>query len=145
MSLDEFRTVRIEKLKRLRKAGIDPYPTTSRRTHAVSEVLGQFDALASSHSPVTVAGRALAIRTHGGITFVDVHDGSGALQALLKEDAVGADAYRLFVDAADIGDFVEFDGPVFTTKRGEKTLVEQVALAVFGGGNQVYFHTQHFP
>lgn len=121
MPLDDFRNVRIEKLKRLREAGIDPYPTTSRRTHRVSEALAQFDALAESRTALTVAGRAMAVRTHGGITFVDLDDGSGTVQVLLKEDAL-ADHYRLFVDIADIGDFLEFDGILFTTKRGEKTV-----------------------
>ncbi|HUO75422.1 MAG TPA: lysine--tRNA ligase [Candidatus Paceibacterota bacterium] len=122
MPLDDFRNVRIEKLKRLRDAGIDPYPTTSRRTHRVTEALEQFDALAQSHAPVVIAGRVMAMRTHGGITFLDIDDGSGVIQALLKEDALKNDQYRLFVDAADIGDFIELDGALFTTKRGEKTV-----------------------
>lgn len=122
MPLDDFRTVRIQKLKRLRDAGMDPYPTTSRRTHRVSEALAQFDAIAEAHAPLTVAGRVMAVRTHGGITFVDIDDGSGVMQVLLKSDALGAAPYQLFVDAADIGDFVEFDGTLFTTKRGEKTV-----------------------
>ncbi|HTP57238.1 MAG TPA: lysine--tRNA ligase [Candidatus Paceibacterota bacterium] len=122
MPLDEFRTVRIEKLERLRTAGVDPYPISTTRTHRIDDALAQFVTLSGSHATVTVVGRVMAQRAHGGITFVDLDDGSGALQVLCKEDSLGGDAYRLFTETADIGDFLECTGTMFDTKRGEHTL-----------------------
>jgi hypothetical protein len=39
MALDDFRNERIKKLERLKKAGMDPYPASSARTHAVAEAV----------------------------------------------------------------------------------------------------------
>ena len=46
MAIEEIRKTKIEKVKKLRKAGIDPYPAESKRTHAISKVLVDFDGLA---------------------------------------------------------------------------------------------------
>lgn len=37
MSLDEIRKTKIEKVEKLRKAGIDPYPASSGRTHRITD------------------------------------------------------------------------------------------------------------
>jgi lysyl-tRNA synthetase class 2 len=64
----------------------------------------------------------MAMRGHGGVTFLDINDGSGKIQGLIKQDKLGEKGYQFFLDVFDIGDFVEVKGTLFITKRGEKTI-----------------------
>lgn len=122
MSIEDFRSVRIEKLKKLRDAGMDPYPAGSGRTHSVVQVIDGFDALAADRTKITVAGRVLAQRGHGALTFLDIDDGTGTVQVLFKRDALGEEQYDFFVSVIDVGDIVQVSGTAFLTKRNERTI-----------------------
>lgn len=118
MSLGDIRIKRIEKGKRFK----DPYPATTRRTNSITELLGNFAKLLHAKKKVVVAGRIIAMREHGGSTFLDLRDEGGKIQAFLKKDGLGDESYQFFIDTVDIGDFLEFSGKFFETKRGEKTV-----------------------
>lgn len=122
MSGDE-KQMRRERLASLQKLGIDPYPATVERSHTTAEVLASFSELESSQSAVTVVGRVRAIRQMGGLTFIRLEDGTGAMQTILKEDAIGADSYKQFHDHADVGDFFGFTGTLFVTRKGEQSVL----------------------
>jgi lysyl-tRNA synthetase class 2 len=117
--MSDEREARLEKLEALRAAGIEPYPTTSERTHAAEEALAQYDALQGQ--PITLAGRLMAIREMGGSVFAHIEDGSGRIQLYFKKNVLGADAFRR-LKLLDLGDFLEARGTLFTTHSGEKTL-----------------------
>lgn len=118
----EEERVRHDKLKALLDAGINPYPSHSVRTASVADVLHHFDTWSASAYPVTLAGRVMAIRVHGGLLFADIKDATGTLQLILKQDIVGTEAFDLFRDRADPADFVEARGTLCVTQRGEKSL-----------------------
>ncbi|MEK7525757.1 MAG: lysine--tRNA ligase [Patescibacteria group bacterium] len=122
MPLDDIRDARLEKLKTLRKAGIDPYPAKSWRTHLISAVLADFDTFAADRRTFVLAGRVMAKREHGGSTFINIRDGSGSIQAYFKQDTLGDHDYKFFLETTDIGDFVEVSGTLFRTKKEEPTL-----------------------
>lgn len=122
MALDDFRNERLRKLKMIREAGIDPYPSDSKRTHSVVEAVDAFDALATAGTDVTLSGRVMAQRGHGGLTFLDIDDGSATIQALFKKDVMDPKEYDFFVAVIDAGDIVEVTGTLFTTKRNERTV-----------------------
>jgi lysyl-tRNA synthetase class 2 len=122
MSLEDFRNDRIKKLDKLREAGVNPYPSDSRRTHRIGEVLTEFDALVLAQKAVSITGRVMAQRGHGGLTFLDIDDGSGVLQFLFKRDAMDGADYDFFVSVIDAGDIIEASGLLFLTKRNERTL-----------------------
>lgn len=124
MLLDEFQ-VRREKLTRLQALGIDAYPSDTARTHTIGEVLAEFEALSIEARTVTLSGRILTIRVHGGMMFADVLDQSGKLQFTFKQDDIGEEAFARFRDLMDPSDFVEATGALFVTKRGEKSLAVQ--------------------
>lgn len=121
MPLEDIRAERLKKVADLRNQGIDPYPAESRRTFKIGDLVADFAAHESSAAPLTIAGRLMALREHGGATFADVADASGTMQALFKQDILG-EAYETVVARLDIGDIVEISGKAFTTKRGEKTI-----------------------
>jgi lysyl-tRNA synthetase class 2 len=120
-AVDEY-AVRREKLERVRAAGIDPYPGSSTRTHEIAAVHAMFEELSGAGSQVVVCGRLMAVRGHGGSVFADLVDATGKMQLHLKRDLVGVDAFALFTDALDRGDFVQASGTLFVTKMGEQSI-----------------------
>ena len=121
-TIDEIKKVRIAKLKSLQDEGLLAYPATTKRTHSVSEALENFAKLSKAKKEIVLVGRIMALRGHGGATFLDVQDGDGKIQGLIKADKVGEKGYTFFIDHFDIGDFIEITGTLLETKRGEKTI-----------------------
>ncbi len=134
MGLDDIRRARLEKLEKLQKAGIDPYPAQSLRTHSISQAIENFDEFVEKKEKMVLAGRVMAKREQGGLAFVDIVDGShsegearfnggaGKIQLLFKKDDIGEEGFNLFSQTVDVGDFIEASGTLFKTKREEKTL-----------------------
>lgn len=119
-NLAKIRKIRIKKLENFKKAGINPYPAKVLRTHTNQEALDNFSKLLKRK--ITLVGRVRSIREHGGSTFCHIEDGTAQIQIYLKQDKLGKKNYQLFLNNIDIGDFVEANGNLFKTKKGEKTL-----------------------
>jgi len=123
MPLDDIKNAKFDKLKAIQKDGINPYPLSTKRTHAIQEALIDFGKLSKSEKEIILCGRIISKREHGGSTFCHIEDGSGKIQVYFKKDRMGEFAYQFFMDNFDIGDFLEARGVLFKTKRGEKTLL----------------------
>ncbi len=129
MSLEEIRKNKIEKLELLRKAGVNPYPEKSWRTHQINQALEKFDQFSGDKDRLVLAGRVMAYREHGASCFLDLEDATGRIQLYLKKDVVGDFDYDLFLKTIDIGDWLEVSGFLMKTKKEEKTLeVEKYRL-----------------
>ncbi len=114
---------RLEKLARLRQAGIDPYPLRVSRSHTTAEAVAAFEAAAEGQTvSATVGGRLLSVRDMGKSVFADVADESGRLQLFLRRDDVGEEAHNQFKKLLDLGDFVSATGEMFRTRMGEVSL-----------------------
>ena len=124
-TFEELRDTRIAKLKKLKEAGILAYPAKTNRTHSVADALAHFNKLFKSKKTFVLAGRIMAKRGQGGLSFLDINDGTGKIQVLLKNEKIGEKGYNFFLDVFDIGDFVEIKGKLFTTKRGEKSIIAE--------------------
>ncbi|OGE83284.1 MAG: lysine--tRNA ligase [Candidatus Doudnabacteria bacterium RIFCSPLOWO2_01_FULL_44_21] len=120
--IEELRQVRLQKLVKLKKAGIDPFPVSSNRTHTIAEAIAMFgkQEIVSSKQ-ITLAGRIRSIRTHGKLTFGNLEDHSGTIQFLLRADVLG-EQFKLFSELFDMGDFIQVTGNLALSKTGEKTL-----------------------
>jgi len=126
-TLKDFRDERLKKLTELREKGIDPYPASSSRTHAIAEILAGFDSL--ENSEVTVVGRIKSIRKFGKLAFIVIKDDEGQTIQLFirKEGDQATDVERANseldlpaeMNMLDSGDFVEASGPVIKTQTGE--------------------------
>ena len=124
MTAEPLMQARLEKLRRLREEGIDPYPPRFSRSHSIGEVIAGFSSLATeehSGEQVMIAGRLIALRRMGQAVFLDLRDGSGRIQVYSSLDGLGETGYRALCES-DIGDFLGFSGEVFRTKRGELTV-----------------------
>ncbi len=120
--LEDIIKFRRQRLDQLKAAGVDPYPSTTDRTHANQEVLEQFDTLSQAQTPVTLVGRIRSWRTMGKLIFSHIEDGTAKIQVLFKSDNIGEEQFKFLLNNFDIGDFIEATGTLFTTKTGEKTL-----------------------
>lgn len=117
--------VRLEKVRRMREMGIEPYPPRAFRTHTTQEALRAFEeAEAQNQAPprVTVVGRLRAIRQMGRITFAHIEDGHGRIQLFFQADILSTERLKFFNQMFDIGDFIQASGPLFRTKTGEITV-----------------------
>jgi lysyl-tRNA synthetase class 2 len=68
-----------------------------------------------------VRGRVVAFRSTGGLSFLRLRDRTGEIQLLVSQAVLGEDYERL-VDL-DVGDFVEAEGSLSASKRGELSIV----------------------
>lgn len=122
-TLDDIRKERLQKIELLKEMGVDPYPAESFRTHENKEFLDSFESLETSKEDVTLAGRIMSLRGQGGITFIDLFDGTSKVQAILKKDDIGEENINNFFKVVDQSDFIEVTGKTFTTQRGVKSLL----------------------
>ena len=118
-SFEEIKKNRIDKLERIKKVNVDPYPAKVKRTHTCNEAIEQFE----DGKEMTLVGRIMTIRGHGGSTFINIEDNFGEIQAYFKKDELGEEKYKFFQDNFDIGDFIEIKGSLFLTRKEEKTLL----------------------
>ena len=121
MSLEEIRETKINKIKELRKNGVDPYPAISSRTHSIAEALDNYEDWKEKKA-IVLAGRVTARREHGGSIFFDLREENNKIQGFIKEDVVEKDKFNQFLEFIDIGDFIEISGTLFKTKKEEKTI-----------------------
>jgi lysyl-tRNA synthetase class 2 len=118
---------RIRTCEEIRRSGINPYPNDQKvgwTTAEARKAAGETGAeeLEKKGIRVDVAGRIVAARNFGKATFVVLADRAGRLQAYLRKDKVGDEAYSLFRKATDVGDIVWVEGPLFITRTGELTV-----------------------
>jgi len=123
---------RIEKIRTLKDQGARLFPNDFKASHTVRDINACIDKEPSEITetgPVfTTAGRMMAINKFGKSTFIRFRDRSGQLQAYVRKDKIGDEAYAFFKQL-DIGDFVGLTGPMFQTRTGEWTLlVENLTL-----------------
>ncbi len=121
-SLEELREQRLLKLKKLTEAGINPYPVLAVQDKTLAEVVSAFEDLEKEAAKLSLTGRVMALRPQGGVVFLDLFDGTGSFQGVLKKEEVAEDVFNLFVDTVDIGDILGVSGNLFVTKRGEKSI-----------------------
>ncbi|HAE36683.1 MAG: Lysine-tRNA ligase [Candidatus Nomurabacteria bacterium GW2011_GWF2_35_66] len=124
-SIIELRAARLQKINKLKEAGMDPYPTSVPRDYPIKEVKDSFDSLSLSlgEKNISITGRVIIVRGQGSILFVVLQDGHERLQAVLKKDELTEKVFNLFVDTIDNGDFISVTGSLFVTQRGEQSIL----------------------
>jgi lysyl-tRNA synthetase, class II len=118
--------VRREKANTLREAGIDPYPYHFQRSHSFAEVRSAYEDQLEpggdkSSEEVTIAGRITARRRKGKMTFIDLQDSDGRIQAMLMLDRLGEENYER-TKLYDVGDILGVTGNVAKTRTGELSI-----------------------
>ncbi|GEM_PF-40639 len=118
------RETRILKAQQLRKKGINPYPYR----YDITSFIGPYREIygprlsgpsTSLEDRIRLAGRLMAKRRYGKLSFGELVDQSGSVQMVVERATVGDENYQLFSSAIDLGDIVGVDGVPMRTKTGE--------------------------
>lgn len=124
IDVNEFRQIRIDKLKAMQEAGNDPFEiTTANQTHESIEIKENYDELEGK--TVSVCGRMIARRIMGKASFATIQDKLGRIQSYISINDVGEESYTAFKKAWDIGDIIEIKGFVFKTRTEEISIHAQ--------------------
>jgi len=111
---EEIKKQRLEKIEELKAEGVDVYG----RAFSKKEIA----LIKEGDVGVKTAGRIMAVRHHGGSSFLDIKDSTGKIQIYFKKDAVSEKEMFIF-KRLDIGDIIGVEGDVFRTKTGELTIL----------------------
>lgn len=133
---------RLASRERMLADGVEPYPACVTVTSSCAAALaagpaqptpasgsgsgsGSDDAAAGTGaiSPVTVAGRVMSLRDHGGVIFASLRDWSGDLQVLLDAGGAGQECLASFRRLVRIGDQVAVTGAPGASRNGTPSLV----------------------
>jgi len=113
--IDNLRKIRLQKLEKIKKLKIDPFPAKASKKQTVEECVK------SIGKNVQTAGRLVGLRGHGGSTFADLKDESSQIQLFFSKSQLSKVNCQL-LDLLDIGDFVEVSGSVDKTQAGQITI-----------------------
>jgi len=111
---EEIKKQRLEKIEELKAEGVDVYG----RAFSKKEIA----LIKEGDVNVKTAGRIMAVRHHGGSSFLDIKDSTGKIQIYFKKNAVSEKELFIF-KRLDIGDIIGIEGDVFRTKTGELTVL----------------------
>ncbi len=115
--LDSIRDARLEKLEKLKKLGINPYPSKVSLDGTLIKIDLAKDSL---DKQVLVAGRLVGLRAHGAVVFADLKDESESIQLLFHKNNL-SNKFEL-TGLLDMGDFIAVGGKVIKTQAGEITV-----------------------
>lgn len=117
--LNEMLQIRREKLENLKAEGKNPHQIFNFRNRTLSkEIKDNFDEFEGKN--VRVAGRIMARRGHGNMSFMDVQDSLGQIQVVNRKNIMG-DNFKE-TKGYDIGDIIGIEGKVFKTNQGEVSI-----------------------
>jgi lysyl-tRNA synthetase class 2 len=130
-STTEIMSNKWEEIEELKREGIDPFGHSFNRTNKIKDLIEKNKDLQIGEcgkEKVSIAGRLMALRTHGKAIFGNIEDISGRIQIYIKSNKVGEDAFKLF-NKIGVGDILGVSGLVFKTRTGEVTIfVEEFIL-----------------
>ncbi len=111
---------RLNNLKSLLAAGIDPYPARVHRSHTIAAARRLYENGTYAGDTVSVTGRIKRLRVMGKMSFADLEDGSGVIQLVVRKNELPDGFYdQIWKRLIDLGDFVGATGPLTVTKTGE--------------------------
>ena len=125
ISQNELLALRRAKLDDLRSKG-NAFPNDFKRDALAEDLHTSYDSLEKEKLDkeavqVSIAGRVMLQRIMGKASFITIQDLTGQIQAYIKSDNVGVDAYKEF-KKWDLGDIVGLRGKLFKTKTNELTV-----------------------
>ena len=114
---NEYREQRLQSMVALREMGREPYGC--KYDH---EDLAKVRETFEEGRTVRVAGRLLMIRRMGKMNFCTMNDGTGRFQLIFKRDELSEESFKAF-KLLNLGDIIGAEGTLFTTQKGEKSVV----------------------
>ena len=123
--LNEMLQIKRDKLEDLKKEGRDPHKVVNFKGRIASSLIkDNFEKY--DGEKVRIAGRIMAKRGHGNMSFMDIQDEEGQIQIVNRKNVIG-DEFKQ-VKKYDIGDIVGIEGKVFKTNQGEISIETETPL-----------------
>jgi lysyl-tRNA synthetase class 2 len=121
--MDEHRLI---KLKKLRNLNINPYVNSYKVALPINKIISTYNKcsnndLINKKYTYTTAGRVIALRSFGKVTFVTLKDFTGTIQIYIRIKDIPETDKEIF-NNIEVGDFAAFSGYLFKTKTGELTI-----------------------
>lgn len=120
----------LKKIKELRKLGINPYPSRVPRSFSILQAVEKFEKLKKEKKNISLAGRVIAWRQVGKISFAKIQDESGQIQVIFKNEITKD--YHL-TSYIVLGDIIFATGFLDFSQTNEKSLFAKK----FGWGAKV--------
>ncbi len=124
---DQYVEARRANRQALEGMGVEPYPYRYEPTHHIADVLADWERLCppeevTERPVVRLAGRVMAMRSHGKSAFLDLLDATGQIQLFIRKNVVGDEAFRVY-EHLDLGDWLGVEGTLMTTRMGEPSVL----------------------
>jgi lysyl-tRNA synthetase class 2 len=123
---NEQREVRLAKRERLLAEG-EAYPVDVFVTHSIPDVRaewGHLQADETTGTTVSIAGRVVFARNTGKLCFATLQSGDGSrIQVMISLAEVGEESLERWKELVDLGDIVQVEGEVISSKRGELSVL----------------------
>jgi lysyl-tRNA synthetase class 2 len=127
VEFDDLQQTRIAKVRALRDAGLDPYPSRSERTITNAEAVAAFDRREGETN--TVVGRVVFKSDIGKLVFLRIRDGGGEIQLFIQQRNLDTAQFDLVTNLVDLSDFVQATGTLMRTRTGEISIdVTDIAI-----------------
>ncbi len=114
---NEYREQRLSSMRKLAEMGFAPYGCKYDHDD-LSKVRAEFE----EGRAVRVAGRLMMIRRMGKMNFCTMNDGTDRFQLIFKRDELSEMMFAAF-KLLNLGDIIGAEGTLFTTQKGEMSLV----------------------
>lgn len=117
---------RLNKIERLRVAGMSAYPARVPRTHSIATVRAAHQGLGARErtgAHVSVSGRVHALRDLGGVSFAILVEADSSIQVMFDASETPAVDRNLWKRAVDLGDQVSVTGEVVASRSGELSVL----------------------
>ncbi len=120
--------IRLEKLEKIREAGINPYPNDFKPKDKAKFIKERFFEVSAEELEkrtflFSIAGRVISKREMGKLIFAHLQDDTGNIQILLAKSEVPVEKFDFFKKMVDLGDILGVEGRVIKTKTGEVTIL----------------------
>jgi lysyl-tRNA synthetase class 2 len=115
--MNEYRANRLASMKALEELGFTPYGRAFPHTDLV-KIRAEFE----ENKEVRAAGRLMMIRRMGKMSFCTMNDGTDHFQLIFKRDELEERLFAGFKQL-NLGDIIGVQGVLFTTQKGEKSIV----------------------
>ncbi len=119
-NLQEIIKFRLEKLEKIKNAGINPYAYNFDKKDTIESLTQK--GVNGVGEKVMTAGRMVSFRKMGKASFTHIQDENGKIQIYLKNDLLPENIYDNIVRNLDLGDIIGCTGKLFITKMGELSI-----------------------